>query len=726
MSTTESGLRQAFFEYLFGDEVGYVCICIQPPDDKNAFRQTFFLWPEQAKALDQFVEIHKANKHVWFGVNLLSVAERKAHFCKIHNLVWSDLDKANPEYVLPKPPCVIQSSPNRFQAIWRLDDSIDPYLAQEFSKKIAYKYKDIGADITGWDLTQILRVPFTTNFKYTNNPMVLLLNAAESLTPVQEFESLEVEIPVTEDDPLIEEMPTDLPELANVIYKYQGKLRATAFYELFDSDPPESADWSGMMWRLINISFEAGMAKEEVFAIVTEAKCNKYKRDDRPIRYLWREVLKAFYQQRRIGVIMSGEFKPLVMPLLLTPDEAEKLPRTFIDEYRDWAKESTDAIEDYHNLAAFMLLSFFTSGNVRLPTSSGLVVPNLWGLILGDSTLTRKSTSMRLAMDLLTDIDSSLILASEGSSEGILMGLAGRPNRVSIFYRDEVTGFFDGLVKKDYLAGMQQLFTKLYDVPSIERRILRKEIYEIINPVFIFFGGGIKDRFFQLVSEDFITSGFVPRFILVSGETDISRIRRTGPPTAKLTEARGQIKDQLADLYESYRLTAPKNIGGQQIDQPINVMANLTDDAWARYGDIEEAMMTAGNENPLKNLANPTFNRLTASLLKMSVLLAASRQIPKDGEITVELNDILSAASYIQHWGDYSIDMILNSGRSVVQRAIERARRAIKANPGIMRGTLAKNHDLSKREMDDIVATLVDRGEIRTEQAGRGIRLWHI
>lgn len=724
--TTEYGLRESFFYYLFGEEEGYVCICTQPQGDPSAFRQTFFQWPTDATSLNDFIEQHIQTKNIWYGVNMLTLADRKPQFCKASNLVWSDLDKCPPSVLIPSPPCVIESSPERYQAIWRLDDKIDPYLAQEFSKKIAYKYREDGADVSGWNLTRILRVPFTKNFKYSHAPMVSIVRASESLVPINDFETLQVELPDSSDDPFSDEMPTELPDLAAVLYKYQSKLKQTAFNELFDSEPPDNSDWSGLMWRLINISFEAGMTKEEVFILAKEAKCNKYMRDNRPIRYLWREVLKAFFQQRRIGVAIGGEYVPLVMPLLITPDEVEKLPKTFIDDYREWAKNSTDAIEDFHNLAAFMLLSFFISGSVRLPTSSGTTVPNLWGLILGDSTLTRKSTSLRLAMDLLTDIDNSLILASEGSSEGILMGLSGRPNRVSIFFRDEVTGFFDGLIKKDYLAGMRELFTKLYDVPSIERRVLRKEIYEITNPVFIFFGGGIKDRLFQLISEDFVTGGFMPRFIIVCGETDISKIRPTGPPTEKLSETREEIKSRLSDLYESYMVTSPKNIGGQDVHMPTHVIAELTNDAWSRFGEIEDLMMKAGFNTPFKDLANPTFNRMSVSLLKMAVLLAASRQLPKENKITVELYDLLGATQYIQHWGSYSIEMIMNSGRSLTQRAIEKTKRAIKANPGITRGELSRNHDLSKREMDEIVSTLIDRNEIRTENAGRAVRIWPI
>ena len=84
------------------------------------------------------------------------------------------------------------------------------------------------------------------------------------------------------------------------------------------------------------------------------------------------------------------------------------------------------------------------------------MVPNLWGLILGDSTLSRKTTAMRMIMDIIAALDSDMILATDGSAEGLLSGLATRPNKTSIFYKDEISGFFDSMNKKDYLAGMSE------------------------------------------------------------------------------------------------------------------------------------------------------------------------------------------------------------------------------------------------------------------------------
>jgi len=84
-------------------------------------------------------------------------------------------------------------------------------------------------------------------------------------------------------------------------------------------------------------------------------------------------------------------------------------------------------------------------------------------MILGTTTVTRKTSSMDLAMELIMDVDDEIVLATDGSIEGLLTSLSTRPGRPSIFLRDEFSGLLDQMTKKDYLSGMAELLTKLYD-----------------------------------------------------------------------------------------------------------------------------------------------------------------------------------------------------------------------------------------------------------------------
>src|SRR5205085_2890209 len=100
-------------------------------------------------------------------------------------------------------------------------------------------------------------------------------------------------------------------------------------------------------------------------------------------------------------------------------------------------------------------------------------------------------------------------------------------------------------------------------------------------------------------------------------------------------------------------------IGGQKIpldklpDQP-RVSAVLTPEAWEFNAQLESKLTVAAAGSYYSMLSLPTFERLSRSLLKLAVLLAASRQEPRDNMIDVEVRDIGNAARYIQEWGQFS------------------------------------------------------------------------
>ncbi|HEY7416495.1 MAG TPA: hypothetical protein VH593_14980, partial [Ktedonobacteraceae bacterium] len=125
-------------------------------------------------------------------------------------------------------------------------------------------------------------------------------------------------------------------------------------------------------------------------------------------------------------------------------------------------------------------------------------------------------------------------------------------------------------------------------------------------------------------------------------------------------------------------------------------------------------------------IALPTFERLSRSLLKMATLLAASRQTPTEGKITVNPYDIANAASYIQQWGRFSIELILSAGNSTTERIIQRTFNLIQRNPGIGRGVLMQRMKFTKRDADTVIMTLEERDQIRSERKGKGFLYWAI
>lgn len=709
--------RLAFFDLVWGDKVGIVCIATKNPSLPNAdFKQKFFNWPDEVTAIEEFIQVNKQSRDVYFCVNLLSKPERKKEHCLKHNLIWADFDEVDPRDIDIAPPIVIGSSDNRYQALWRVSVDLAPEQAETYSKRAAYKY---GADKNGWDLTQLLRVPGTFNFKHKPPHSVKLLMSSPLEAKPLIFEGL----PALDEEVKQWAEFGDAPDLNNypqadaIIYKYSTRLQNSPFRDIYNAELGPQDDWSAKMWKLINVCLEANMSPEETYVVVRSSSVNKYDRDNRPPTHLWRDISKANQKFLNFNVI-SGNFKPLVMPTLV---ETEYEPnKSFVTEYRAWAEESTDAVPEFHDLAAFILLSTIVANSVKLETTYGTMVPNLWGMILGDSTLTRKTTAMKMVMEILNTLNRDMVLGTDGSAEGLLSALQLRPNRTSVFFRDELSGFFDAINRKDYLAGMPETFTHLYDVPQVYQRVLRKETIRLESPIFIFLGGGVREKIYEVTTEEYVISGFLPRFLVVSGDAKIEDLRRTGPATTVGVEKKGRLVSHCADLYEMYAADTEQKIAGQKVMMPPFVTATLTPEAWDTYGEIEEKMVLAASNSSMPTLALPTFERLSRSCLKMSMILAASRQQPNiTSQIQVLPRDVMDSAYYVERWGAFSVDLVINVGKGINERLLDKIATSVKQNPGIMRSQLMQHHHLTKKQADDILGTLEERATIRKDKRGR-------
>jgi hypothetical protein len=331
---------------------------------------------------------------------------------------------------------------------------------------------------------------------------------------------------------------------------------------------------------------------------------------------------------------------------------------------------------------------------------------------------------MRLAMDFVMNIDPELVVATDGTSEGILSALALRPNKASIFFKDEISGLFDSMGRKDYLAGLQETLTALYDAPAVFTRRLRKETIMIESPAFVFIGGGVTERVYNTIDEGYVLSGFLPRFLVVYGEGAVDTRRPLGPPTEAGLAARPRIFNKIADMYETYAGDVKTKIGGSKVMQPPRIKARLTPEAWKINADFEAQLLIAGQTSLLSDLALPTFDRMSRSLLKMACILACLRQKPADNCVEINAKDMIQAAYYVSKWGQNSVNLLLNAGKGHNEKLIDKAILFIMENPGVPKSNLMRRFHLSGREAMGLIETLEERDLVKSEKRGKGQALW--
>lgn len=716
MPQTETSAKQIeFFRRLFGGASGWLNVATKNIET-NSFRDHWFGYPDELGDAVGLVARMTPSHDVYYCPSLFEAQRRSKETINEITCVWSDLDTCDPTKLLKRPSFTTETSPGRFQAVWVLDEPSDKTAVETISHKIAYYHQADGADTSGWDITQLLRVPYTTNhkFEYRKNeyrPTVKMVDASPARYRPSDFGAY----PDVAGSPSV--LPEELPDIpttlrgADLLNKYAENLPAFS-QQLFYLKPANVDDWSGLLWSLECMMFEAGASTVEAFVVARDAACNKYLRDNKPTIALWKEVNKADEHIQQKLAALNLDYKA-PEPLL---KEGEKVVgKTIVDRYVAWAKRQTDASPQYHQASALLLLSGLLAGCVRLRLKHTTYAPNLWFMILGNTTLTRKSTAMRLATKILDEIAPETVLATDGSIEGILTALSMRPGEASIFQRDEFSGMLEAMSKKEYMAGVQQEFIRLYDGDIIKRRLRSGDII-VKDPVFVLFTGGIKDKILSLLSEEQVESGFMPRFLFFPAESERGTRRPAELFSVEDYEERDKLVEEFRRIYDAFNITHTVELGHSKTTTRKLWHAQITIDALARWNDLNADMVNFADVSERPDLFHPVLQRLCDSILKTSLLLAATRTPGR--EIVIEVKDVIRAITYGEQWLKWSVDILRNLGKTPYEEKLSRIREHVERNPGTPYATLMKVFRLTSQNAKLYLETLEQRGDIKRSKRG--------
>jgi hypothetical protein len=186
--------QEQFFSAVFGREQGYLFISTKDRSKDSGWRDQSFVYPLQVGDILAYVKQQDdAGLDVYVAAQLYKEPNRRlTKNVKICPSAWSDLDTACPWGVDPEPNVVLETSPGRWHGFWRTAAPMQPAEAEELSRQIAYAHHKAGADLGGWDLTQVLRIPGTHNHKpdYPDRPVVVLKRCDPTPIPRSAFAAL--------------------------------------------------------------------------------------------------------------------------------------------------------------------------------------------------------------------------------------------------------------------------------------------------------------------------------------------------------------------------------------------------------------------------------------------------------------------------------------------------------------------------------------------------------
>ena len=123
-----------------------------------------FSWPEDKAKIRKHLIQHR-DDDLYFAPMIFSEPERRSEYAMDGSRLWADLDEVNPEDIAPhlQPTHAWETSPGRYAAIWALGEERSNVARPGGPNHRLTMF--IGADKSGWDTTQLLRVPGSANNK---------------------------------------------------------------------------------------------------------------------------------------------------------------------------------------------------------------------------------------------------------------------------------------------------------------------------------------------------------------------------------------------------------------------------------------------------------------------------------------------------------------------------------------------------------------------------------
>jgi len=348
------------------------------------------------------------------------------------------------------------------------------------------------------------------------------------------------------------------------------------------------------------------------------------------------------------------------------------------------------------------MLSVACQGNISLHLSIGRFKPNVFIILLGDSTKYRKSTSVNKGEDILERIDGINFLPSRFSTEGLIESISKMP--VGGIIRDEYAGFLLE-AKKQYMADIKDFLCELYDGKSSDRQ-LRKTTFSIKKPCISFLSSTTPFNLAQQIELNDFLSGYLARHLLIYPEKVNSRMKISMFGGSSV-EQRDRIIDTLS--YIKNKFIRPVNA---YFDDETLVAL----DKFFEKNERDEEIDQRGEE------LSAFYGRLNDYVIKLAILFEISKKssvietVDVEGvtryHLKVRKESLLQSISFVERYKKLYLPKI---AATLSFQEAERIISILKEYPNGMEYwvLLRRVRTLSTEDLKKVLYTLIDQNKIK-------------
>lgn len=253
-----------------------------------------FKWPADKEKIIAHMREHQGDDLYWCP-SLFETPTRRLDQAMDEHALWADLDGVDPRTIKDYEPTIAwETSPGRFQALWVVQGDIQgsSWPGRE-NQCLTYH---VGADVGGWDTTQLLRIPGWRNHKpeyrqrYGEAPEGRLLWSDGRVYLPDEFNSL----PDVPGAAVVNEV---LEEEVNRIDRFDvwGRVRLAVSKRVRELVTAREAvgDRSDALWEIERELADAGCTIAEIVCVVRATVWNKFAGRGDELKRLSTEASKA-------------------------------------------------------------------------------------------------------------------------------------------------------------------------------------------------------------------------------------------------------------------------------------------------------------------------------------------------------------------------------------------------------------------------------------------------
>lgn len=283
-----------------------------------------FHWPADRAQVLLHMHEHQ-NDDLYWCPSLFETDRRQLEVAMDEHALWADLDDVDPREIDEeyKPTIAWETSPGRYQGLWLIQRGFDIQGASwpgGENQKLTYY---LGADVGGWDITQLMRIPGWKNHKpehrggTRNGP-----NKKLTKPPTGKL------LWYDKSRRYLPDHFEDLPEVANALgaikdvldeeidrvdrHAVWGRVRLKVSRRVreFVGAKEVTGDRSEVLWEIERELADAGCSVVEIVAIVRETAWNKYEGRADELRRLTNEAAKAVAARPDKSAVTADELEP--------------------------------------------------------------------------------------------------------------------------------------------------------------------------------------------------------------------------------------------------------------------------------------------------------------------------------------------------------------------------------------------------------------------------------